>query len=74
MSISVQLVVRIFSFIQEADAEDLTLKLDRLKKEEKDRIRKIKALEAEIARTKEELAKVPDVKPEKMEDLQNEMV
>jgi len=60
--------------VQEGEAEELTLRLDRLKKTEKDRIRQIKALEQEIVRTREELAKPPDVKPEKAEDLAAEMV
>ncbi|KAF9458464.1 P-loop containing nucleoside triphosphate hydrolase protein [Collybia nuda] len=57
----------------ENDAEELTLLLDRLKKEEKDRARKIKAFEAEIIRTKEELAKQLDVKLEKLSDVAEEM-
>jgi structural maintenance of chromosomes protein 5 len=60
--------------LQEGDAEELTLKLDRLKKTEKERVRRIKSLEQEITRTEEELAKPPDVKLEKEEDLATEMV
>jgi len=48
--------------------------LDNLKKEEKERARRIKVLEQEIIRTKEELVKQQEVKPEKVEDLQVEMV
>ncbi|KAF8076878.1 hypothetical protein FPV67DRAFT_1605252 [Lyophyllum atratum] len=53
----------------EQDAEELTAKLDRLKREEKDRARRIKGLEAEIEKTKEELAKLMEVKLEKAEDI-----
>lgn len=60
--------------VQEGEAEDLTLKLDSLKKREKERIRRIKTLEQEISRTEEELAKPPDVKLEKEEDLAAEAV
>ncbi|KAG5651262.1 hypothetical protein H0H81_009306, partial [Sphagnurus paluster] len=56
----------------EQEAEDLSSKLDRLKKDEKERLRKIKGFEAEIERTKEELAKLSQVKLEKPEDLQAE--
>jgi hypothetical protein len=48
--------------------------LDQLKKTEKERIRRIKTLEQEIVKTQEELAKPPDVKLEKEEDLAAEMV
>ncbi|KAF8237930.1 P-loop containing nucleoside triphosphate hydrolase protein [Tricholoma matsutake] len=57
----------------EGEAEELTLKLDRLKQTEKERIKRIKALEQEIVKTREELAKPPDVKLEKEEDLAAEM-
>lgn len=60
--------------MQETEADELSLRLDRLKKEEKERARKIKSLEAEIARTKEELAKPPDVKLEKLQDVLDEIV
>jgi structural maintenance of chromosomes protein 5 len=60
--------------VQESEAEELTQKLDRLKKTEKERIRRIKALEQEITRTQEELEKPPDAKLEKEEDLVAEMV
>lgn len=60
--------------MQENEAEELTLKLDRLKKTEKERIRQIKTFEQEIAKTQEELAKHLDVKLEKAEDLAAEMV
>lgn len=59
---------------QESDAEDLSLRLDRLKKEEKERARKIKNLETEIIKTKEELAKPPDVKLEKLSDVIDDLV
>lgn len=60
--------------MQETDADELSLRLDRLKKEEKERARKIKSLEAEIVRTKDELAKPPDVKLEKIQDVLDEIV
>jgi hypothetical protein len=60
--------------MQENEAEELTLKLDRLKKAEKERIRQIKVFEQEIAKTQEELSKHLDVKLEKAEDLAAEMV
>ena len=41
---------------QDAEAEDLTTKLDQLKKDEKDRQRKIKELENSIEKIKAELA------------------
>ncbi|GLB34268.1 putative P-loop containing nucleoside triphosphate hydrolase protein [Lyophyllum shimeji] len=53
----------------EGDAEELTSRLDRLKREEKDRARRIRALEIEIEKTKEEQAKLMEVKLEKHEDL-----
>ncbi|KAG5644817.1 hypothetical protein DXG03_007639 [Asterophora parasitica] len=56
----------------ETDAEELTAKLDRLKKEEKDRLKRIKALEVEIERTKEELAKSPEVKQENLDGFTTE--
>ena len=58
--------------IQETDAEELTLKLDLLKKEEKERGKKIKYLEAEIVKVKGEIDN--PVKLEKMEVLIEEMV
>ncbi|KAF5388335.1 hypothetical protein D9615_000804 [Tricholomella constricta] len=53
----------------ETDADELTSRLDRLKKEEKDRVKRIKGLEIDVDKTKEELAKLSEVKPEKHEDL-----
>ena len=61
-------------FDKEQEADEFISKLDNLKKEEKERARRIKALEQEITRTKEELVKQQEVKPEKVEDLQVEMV
>lgn len=69
---SLRFIDRLYHF-QEGEAEDLGLKLDRLKKDEKERVRKIKNLEGNISRLEAELAK-PAVKLEKNEDLVNEMV
>lgn len=48
------------------------LKLDQLKKEEKERVRKMKSLEADIVRIEAELAK--PVKLEKVDSLNQEAV
>jgi structural maintenance of chromosomes protein 5 len=50
------------------------LKLDNMKKAEKERQKKIKTMEAEISRIKNYLDAPPEVKPEKLEDLLAEMV
>ena len=57
---------------QEAEAEDAMLKLENLKKSEKDRVKRIKALQAEIAKITSEL-KSP-VETESMEDINDELV
>ncbi|KAG6844359.1 hypothetical protein H0H87_007540 [Tephrocybe sp. NHM501043] len=56
----------------ERDAEDVTSQLDRLKKEEKDCLKRISSTETEIQRTEAELIKLSEVKLEKHEDLQAE--
>ncbi|KAG6841292.1 hypothetical protein C0991_012462 [Blastosporella zonata] len=53
----------------ETDVEEVTSKLDQIKKEEKDRLKRISALEAEIEKTKIILNKLLEVKLEKVEDL-----
>ncbi|KIL63939.1 hypothetical protein M378DRAFT_78988 [Amanita muscaria Koide BX008] len=56
----------------DAEAEDLTTKLDQLKKDEKDRQRKIKELETNIERLKAELA-IP-LQTENADELMNDHV
>ncbi|TFK43988.1 P-loop containing nucleoside triphosphate hydrolase protein [Crucibulum laeve] len=56
----------------ESEAEDITTRLGQLKRDEKERARKIKTLEMDIAKLEEHLAKPPTVKLEKMEDLNAE--
>jgi hypothetical protein len=58
--------------IQENEAEELTMKLDLLKKEEKERGKKIKNLEADIVKVKAEIDN--PVKLEKVEVLIEEAV
>ncbi|KAH0588207.1 hypothetical protein H2248_006920 [Termitomyces sp. 'cryptogamus'] len=53
----------------EGEAEELTSQLDQLKKEEKERLKKIAGLESEIERTQTELARLSKIELEKPEDL-----
>jgi hypothetical protein len=57
---------------KESEAEDVTIKLQDLKKNEKDRLKRIKALETEIAKITSELEK--PVETEKMEDINDDLV
>jgi hypothetical protein len=52
---------------QDTEADDLTLKLENLKKDEKNRVKRIKVLENEVTKMTSELEK--PVKTEKMEDV-----
>ncbi|KAG6812148.1 hypothetical protein H0H92_004147 [Tricholoma furcatifolium] len=56
----------------EGEAEEVTLKLERLKQEEKERVRKISVLEAEIQRTQKELDRLSEIKLEDLEGLRAE--
>ena len=57
---------------QDTDAEELIVKLQNLKKQEKTRVKKIKLLETEINKIKTELEK--PVEAENMDDLNAELV
>lgn len=59
---------------QEGEAEELTSQLDRLKKEERERLKKIAGLETEIERTQTELARLSQIELENTEDLRTEAV
>lgn len=58
--------------LQENEAEELTMKIDNLKKTEKERIKKIRAYEADLERMEAELKK--PVQVEREEDVQAEIV
>src|ERR1700721_1335049 len=53
--------LNVLPFIQDQEAEDLSLKLEDLKKNEKGRARRIKTLETEIAKMKDELENPPKI-------------